>query len=123
MNILLIDDDQAVLKSVGQFLSARSHCIRTASDGAEALCLMNGDPPDLVVSDIQMPGMDGIAFLKAVRERFADLPVILMTGNATVETAVAALRGRAYDYLRKPVQIEELQACIERVSGDNAPER
>ena len=79
------------------------------------------DPPDLIISDIQMPGMDGIAFLKAVRERFPDLPVILMTGYATVETAVAALRSRAYDYLKKPVQLQELQACLERIERNNHP--
>ena len=115
MNILLVDDDEMVLLTVGDFLTRRGHALRTAADGSEALRLMDGDPPDLVISDIQMPGMDGIAFLRAVRRRFPDLPVILVTGYATVETAVAALRNRAYDYLRKPVRLGELQACIERV--------
>lgn len=121
MNILLTDDDPIVLKTVGVFLSARDHRVRTASDGSEALRLMDEAPPDLVISDIQMPGMDGIAFLKAVREKFPDLPVILMTGHATVETAVAALRSRAYDYLKKPVSLEELQACIARVIRNHHP--
>jgi len=117
MNILLVDDDEMVLQTIGDFLTRRGHRVRAAADGSEALRLMDGEPPDLVLSDIQMPGMDGIAFLKAVRERFPDLPVILTTGYATVETAVAALRGRAYDYLKKPVQLQELQACIERIEG------
>ncbi len=121
MNILLTDDDPTVLKTVGVFLSARGHRVRTASDGSEALRLMAEETPDLVISDIQMPGMDGIAFLKAIRGQFPDLPVILMTGYATVETAVAALRNRAYDYLKKPVQLEELQACIVRVEKNNRP--
>ncbi|OGG44703.1 MAG: hypothetical protein A3F84_28785 [Candidatus Handelsmanbacteria bacterium RIFCSPLOWO2_12_FULL_64_10] len=119
MNILMADDDPTVLKTVGTFLSARGHRVRTASDGSEALRLMAEETPDLVISDIQMPGMDGIAFLKAIRGQFPDLPVILMTGYATVETAVAALRNRAYDYLKKPVQLEELQACIARVERNN----
>jgi DNA-binding NtrC family response regulator len=119
MDILLTDDDESVRKAVGAFLSARGHRIRTASGGEEALRLMEDDPPDLVISDIQMPGMDGIAFLKAVRERFSDLPVVLMTGHATAETAIAALRSRAYDYLKKPIQLEELIACVEAANYPN----
>ncbi len=122
MNILLVDDDEMVLQTIGDFLVRRGHRVKTAADGSEALRLMDGDPPDLVISDIQMPGMGGIAFLKAVRRQFPDLPVILVTGYATVETAVAALRGRAYDYLKKPVSLEELQACIERAAGGSHPE-
>ena len=113
MDILLVDDDRAMLASIGDFLKGRGHGLRTASDGAEALRLMEAAPPDLVISDIQMPEMDGIAFLKAV---------ILMTGYATVNTAVAALRNRAYDYLEKPIQLTELQACMARVEGRSRPE-
>ena len=119
MNILLVDDDEMVLQTIGDFLIRRGHGVRIAPDGQEALRLMGEKPPDLVISDIQMPGMDGIAFLKAVREKFPDLPVILMTGYATVETAVAALRSRAYDYLKKPVRLEALQACIGRIERES----
>jgi DNA-binding NtrC family response regulator len=115
MDILLVDDDDEVRRAIGQFLIGRGHHLQTASDGAEALRLMADRAPGLVLSDIQMPGMDGIAFLKAVRKQFPNMPVILMTGYATVETAIAALRNRAYDYLKKPIQFEELLACIERV--------
>ena len=115
MNILLADDEEMNLQTIGDFLIRRGHRVRTAQDGPGALCLVEEEAPDLIVSDLQMPGMDGIGFLKAVREEFPDLPVILMTGNATVETAVAALRNRAYDYLKKPIQLQELQACLERV--------
>ena len=116
MNILLTDDDEAVRKSVVQYLAARGHALKTASDGAQALKLMKESPPDLVISDIQMPGMDGIDFLKAIRERFPDLPVILMTGSGTLETAIAALRQQATDYLIKPIELEDLQKCIERIA-------
>ena len=77
--------------------------------------MMAEEAPDLVISDIEMAGMDGSAFLKAVREPFPHLPEILMMDYATGETAVAVLRGRAYDYLKKPVRLVELRACIERV--------
>mgnify|MGYP001568584512 CR=1 FL=1 len=118
MNILLVDDEEINRQTIGDFLSRRGHRVRMAPDGAEALRLMDGDPPDLVISDIEMPGMDGIAFLKAIRGRFPDLPVILMTGYATVDTAIAALRSRAYDYLKKPIRLQELQACIQRIGGN-----
>ena len=117
MTILLIDDDETVLRTVGRFLDARGHTVRATSSASEALRLMEAQPPDLVVCDIQMPEMDGVAFLRVVRERCPDVPVVLMTGYATVDTAVAALRLGAADYLRKPIKLEELQACIERVEG------
>lgn len=117
MTILLIDDDETVLRTVGRFLDARGHTVRTTASASEALPLMEPHPPDLVVSDIQMPEMDGVAALKAIRERFPDLPVILMTGYATVETAVAALRLGAMDYLKKPICLAELQTCIRRVEA------
>jgi DNA-binding NtrC family response regulator len=122
VNILLVDDDGMVLETIERFLAARGHGVRRASDGAEALRMMQEETPDLVISDIQMPGMDGIAFLRAIRGQFPDLPVILMTGYVTAETAIAALRNRAYDYLRKPVQIEELEACLSRIERNNHPE-
>ena len=113
----MTDDDETVRKTVGQYLAARGHSLKTASDGAQALILIKESTPNLVISDIQMPGMDGIDFLKAIRERFQDLPVILMTGYATADTAIAALRNGAYDYLKKPIQFDEIQACLERVEG------
>ncbi len=117
MNILLADDDKIVLETVGRFLSARGHGLQKASGGTEALRRMAKEIPDLVISDIGMPGMDGVKLLRAVRERFPGLPVVLMTGRATVETAVAALRNGAFDYLKKPIDLEELQACLARMEG------
>ena len=121
MNILLIDDDEAILKAIGRSLTARGYALRTASSGREGLRLMAEDPPDLVISDIQMPGMDGVALLRAVRERFPDMPVILTTGYATVDTAIDALRLGACDYLKKPIRFEALLACIQRVAEGSRP--
>ena len=117
MKILLVDDDKMILQTIGDFLKRQGHDLKMAYDGAEALPLTEESAPDLVISDIQMPGMDGIDFLKAIRERFPDLPVVMMTGSRAPETAIAALRQRANDYLTKPIQLEELQACIDRVAG------
>ena len=69
MKILLVDDDKVVLQTIGDFLKRQGHELSTAYDGAEALPLTEESAPDLIISDIQMPGMDGIDFLKAIRER------------------------------------------------------
>lgn len=118
MNILLVDDDEVACRTVARFLTGRGHLVRTASEGGEALALVDEAVPDLVISDIQMPGMDGVELLRALRERFPQMPVVLVTAYQTVDTAVAALRGRAYDYLKKPVRLDELQACLARVEAN-----
>ena len=115
MKILVVDDEAMYRQSIGEYLHGRGHEVWKASDGGEALLLMEAACVDMVLSDIHMPNMNGIAFLKEIRERYPDLPVILMTAYGTVETAVAALRNRAYDYLKKPFQLAELQGCIERI--------
>ena len=117
MHIFLIDDDDNVLRSIGRFLRAVGHHVQTACNGLEALRCLEEETPDVVISDIRMPGMDGVALLQEVGERFPDLPVILMTGYQSAETAVAALRERAFDYLKKPIQPEVLLACLERAQG------
>ena len=122
LDILLVDDDEAVLRTVGRFLSARGHRVRAALGGSEAMPLIEEASPDLVISDIQMPGMNGISLLEEIREQHPDMPVVLTTGHATVDTAVAALRRGAMDYLAKPIDLEELLTCIQRVEGSGDPE-
>ena len=117
VNILLIDDDETVLESIGEFLAARGHAIRTATDGLEALRRMEAEVPDLVLCDVRMPGMNGLLFLQAARTRFPETPVVLMSGDRDAEAAMATFRSGAYDYLRKPIRIPELIACIRRVEA------
>ena len=119
MDILLVDDDRILQTSIGDFLKHRGYRVRQALDGREALRQIDAHPPKLLISDIQMPGMDGIELLRRVRARLPDLPVILITGHGTLETAVEALRNRAYDYLKKPVQLEELLTSICRIENQN----
>lgn len=116
MRILLVDDDEDVRGSIEACLADREHSVRAYATAREALAVMEFFEPELVVSDIQMPGMDGIELLKRIRERDLDLPVVLMTAEQTVDTAVKALRQRAYDYLKKPVSLKELLAVIDGLS-------
>ena len=122
MNILLVDDDTMALKTIGNSLVERGYPLETASDGLDALRRMEEGVPDLVICDIQMPGMDGLRFMKAARRRFPRVPVILMTADRDVDTAVACFRSGASDYLRKPINLQELLTSIKRIEG-NCPKR
>lgn len=116
MDILLVDDEEDILRSVGGLLVDFGHGVISARDGADALRLLEErEGIGLVVSDIQMPEMDGLELLRSVRARWPDLPVILMTGHGDADHAVAAFHSGAYDYVRKPVRLKDLLACIERV--------
>ena len=120
MNILLVDDETSVIQVIGDFLTECGHCVIPAGDGAEALNTLEarGDIA-LIVSDIRMPRMDGIEFLRAVRVRFPGTPVILITGHGDEGVAVSALQEGAYDYLKKPVKLGEFLACVEGVEERN----
>ena len=115
MDILLVDDDEMALKTIGNALIDRRYPLRTASNGVDALHRMEDEIPDLVICDVQMPGIDGIEFLRTARERFPDMPIILMTGGRDMDTAIAAFRSGAYDVLKKPIQLQELLDCIKGI--------
>ncbi|MEO8904477.1 MAG: EAL domain-containing protein [Polyangiaceae bacterium] len=112
--ILLVDDDDQVLAFLQRVLGVAGAKLSIASSGAEALALLAKQPFDAIVSDIQMPGMNGLKLLHAVREHDLDLPVILMTGNPDLKSAAAAVEYGAFQYLIKPVAIERLRAVVER---------
>ncbi len=112
--ILLVDDDERVLVFLQRALDLNGAKVQVASSGAEALALLATQSFDAIVSDIQMPGMNGLKLLHAVREHDLDLPVILMTGNPDLKTATAAVEYGAFQYLIKPVAVERLRAVVER---------
>lgn len=115
MDILVVDDEISICRMLASMLTDQTHTVRTASNGQEALESMQNHPPDLVLTDIHMPHMDGLAFLRSVHTRYPDLPVIAMTGDHNLDIAVKAFRNGASDYLKKPIQrrelIERLEAC------------
>ena len=115
MNILLVDDEEVVLKSLGRFLTRCGHRLRTAPDGVEALRCVEEETPDVVISDVRMSDVDGLDLLERVKGRFPSLPVVLITGHWNREVAASARRKGVYDCLRKPVRIEDLMAVLERV--------
>jgi response regulator RpfG family c-di-GMP phosphodiesterase len=113
--ILVVDDDANVRRAVSRALAATGHEVVEADSVDAALSALErfGGVP-LVVSDIHMPGRDGLALLKEVRARYPDTAVIMLTGDADVSTAVACLKTGAVDYLPKPVLVEEVRARVSR---------
>jgi EAL domain-containing protein (putative c-di-GMP-specific phosphodiesterase class I) len=111
-SVLVVDDETSLLRAYSQILRAAGHTVLTADDGAEARELVRSRGFDVVISDINMPNMDGIALLKAVREFDLDVPVVLVTGTPSVDTAAHAVRHGAFRYLMKPVDAGELRQVV-----------
>ncbi|HEU5086771.1 MAG TPA: HD domain-containing phosphohydrolase [Roseiflexaceae bacterium] len=112
--ILIVDDDQMVRDFCARLLRLGGYNVSTAQNGAVALEQLALAPFDLVLTDIHMPVMDGIALLKEIRAHYDDLDVIVFTAYATVETALNALKQGAFDYLTKPVSVSELERSVRR---------
>jgi EAL domain-containing protein (putative c-di-GMP-specific phosphodiesterase class I) len=115
--ILLVDDDAALAKAYGSLLSRRGAVVDVASDGREAAKRVQSQSFDVIVSDISMPEMTGVEFLKAVRAHDLDVPVILMTGEPGVSSAAEAVEFGAFRYLTKPVPNETLWEAVLRAAS------
>jgi two-component system response regulator AtoC len=106
--ILVVDDEEVVRLSHIRTL-ASIHCnVEVVKDGSEALRVMALRPADVVLLDLRMPGMDGMSVLKAIKEKWPETEVVIITGYPNIETAKEAVRLGAYDYLAKPVGPDEV---------------
>jgi DNA-binding NtrC family response regulator len=113
-DILVVDDDQSVASAFENFLSFEGHSCRLASNAEEAMRLIADHRPALVMMDVRMPGVDGLSALKQIRSAFPDIYVVMMTGYGTSQTSIDAIRAGAYDYLTKPLDLEEIRAVIRK---------
>ena len=113
-DILVVDDDQSVASAFESFLSFDGHTCRLASNAEEAMHLIAARRPALVMMDVRMPGVDGLSALKQIRSAFPDIYVVMMTGYGTSQTSIDAIRSGAYDYLTKPIDLEEIRAVIRK---------
>jgi EAL domain-containing protein (putative c-di-GMP-specific phosphodiesterase class I) len=111
---LLVDDDPAVLRALGRVLKTRGYIVTTTSSGPEAVRLVTETDFDVILSDIAMPEMDGITLLREIRSHDLHVPVILVTGEPTVDTAVQALEYGAMHYLTKPVPVDALEHALDK---------
>jgi DNA-binding NtrC family response regulator len=111
-SLLLVDDEPAVLKVTQRLLERRGYQVVACNSAEEALTLLGREVFDVVLSDVQMPGMGGLGLLRAVHEQDAGLPVILVTGNPTEEAELEAKELRAFEYLTKPVRHQQLDEVV-----------
>ena len=112
--ILIVDDDPLNLDLLEQELSDLGYAVEKAGDGKAALTQVAGQLPDLVLLDYQMPGMNGIEVLNALRQNHADLPVIIITAYGTIERAVEAIKAGADDFITKPFDPEHLALVVRK---------
>jgi putative nucleotidyltransferase with HDIG domain len=118
LRVLVVDDNASLLKFLVSAFSANGCMVTQAAAAEEALQHIGGQPFDLVVSDIKMPGLSGLDLLRAVKGKQPATPVVLITGAPSVNSAVFGLRHGAYDYLPKPFSIKEIQQLLERIRSD-----
>jgi CheY-like chemotaxis protein len=116
-NILVAEDNIVMQKLLTKRLQNAGHRVRIAANGLEALALLQREPADLVLSDIAMPQMDGLTFLRQVRAdgRFGDLPFVLLTTSVLDQHRVEARESGANGFLQKPVSSWELEAMIDKL--------
>lgn len=112
--ILVVDDKELMRDSVATTLVRRGHTVVTVGSAKQALEKLALKPCDAVITDLQMPEMDGLELLRGIRQIDEQIPVVLMTAYGTVETAVAAMKEGAYDYITKPFSGDELLVAVER---------
>lgn len=108
MKMMLVDDEERFLSSIAKLLSKKGIDAVTASSGAEAIETLKRQTIHVVILDVKMPGMDGNETLVEIKRLFPMVEVIMLTGHATVESAVDGLKSGATDYLMKPIGIDEL---------------
>ncbi len=113
-NILVIDDKEMMRDSLLATLSRVGHEVRTCSSAGEALQVVQEQMFEVIITDLKMPRMTGLEFLDELQKRNIDVPVIMMTAYATVQTAVDAMKKGAYDYIQKPFNADEINLLVER---------
>jgi len=111
-SILIVDDEANLRKVLAAMLEREGYTVHAAEDGEQGLSILGCEPVDVVVTDLKMPAMDGMALLERIRERWPEIPVLLTTAYGTVDTAVAALKAGAFDYITKPFEQEEILAIV-----------
>jgi DNA-binding NtrC family response regulator len=116
--ILIVDDDPDIRESLPGGLSALGAEIATAKDGEEALALVGSGPPDVVLTDVRMPGLDGLELLRLLRQRAPAVDVILMTAYDDMPTVVTGMREGARDFLVKPLDLHHLRRVVAEVFED-----
>lgn len=112
VSVLIVDDETDLLRLMVQRLRRKGCVVSGAASSEEALCLLDAASFDVGIYDINLPGMNGIDLLRITREKNPDMQIVMLTGHGTIETAIEAMKLGAYDYLRKPYTLSELEAIL-----------
>ena len=120
--VWVVDDDRSIRWVFEKALTREGIPYRTFAQAADALAELDADTPQVLVSDIRMPGTSGLELLQAVKQRFPSLPVIIMTAYSDLESAVAAFQGGAFEYLPKPFDVDQAVALIRRAVDESLRE-
>jgi len=116
--VLLVDDEKDFLDIMSERMQARGMTVKTADSGDKAMAMLEKESFDAIVMDFKMPGMDGIQALKNIKDQKPELQIILLTGYATVEKTVEAMKIGATDLLEKPADLEALEARIKQAKTE-----
>ena len=116
--ILLVDDEKDFIEALGERMENRGMNVSTTTSAKDALKKMEEEPYDAIILDLQMPEMDGIEALKAIKKKNPDMQVILLTGHATVEKGIEAMKLGAMDLIEKPADIETIAEKIKKAQAN-----
>ena len=122
-SILIVDDEKAIQTSLRGVLEDESYRVGTVGSGDQALSRIGEDPPDLVLLDVWMPGMDGLEVLAEIKRVRPEQPVVMISGHGTIETAVKATKLGAYDFIEKPLSLEKTLLAVARALEHSRLER
>jgi DNA-binding NtrC family response regulator len=112
--ILVVDDEEQMRDLLAKVLERKGYQVSVCGDGAEALALLEREPSDLVITDVRMPGLNGMEALRAIKELNPEIVVLIMTAFGSIDQAVQAVKEGAYDYINKPFKIDEILLTIEK---------
>ncbi|MFO7599923.1 MAG: response regulator, partial [Candidatus Desulfacyla sp.] len=113
--ILFVDDERDMLSTVKTYLTRGGYGVFVSESGEKALELAHKDDFDIVITDLNMPGLSGLELLKAIKEIHSETEVIIVTGYGSIESAIKALKWGGYDYLQKPINLDRLRLLIDRI--------
>jgi len=122
-SILVVDDELLIRDLLYDFFSGQGWQISVAENGEKALNILHDKSIDLVLTDIKMPEMDGLTLTSRMKEKFPSIPVVVMTGYPSVDTAIQAIRSKVADYIVKPFNINQLYKVIEEQLKEKGYER
>src|ERR1700752_430910 len=118
--ILIVDDDEVSCQLFAETLEQENYRVDQARSGDEALALLRDNPYDLLLIDVRMPGMTGLEVTRTVHEKQASLPIIVMTAFGSMETAIEAIHEGAFDFISKPMNLEEIKKTVSRALAQRA---